>query len=94
MGAMPQTMPQSKGSSSGEAPSSEAAELSEPGGQRRDRTADLAVFSRVRRIQIRPARFTSVAFSLISRGPGGLVVQDDTGPCGSVRIGWAERWRN
>jgi hypothetical protein len=42
-------------SSRGGSLSGEAAELGEPGGQGRDRTADLAVFSRVRPIRIRPA---------------------------------------
>jgi hypothetical protein len=82
------------GSSERGSPSSKAAELGESSGQGRDRTADLAVFSRLRRIQIRPARFTSVAFALVSRGPGESVVQDGTSSCGLVQISWAERRRN
>jgi hypothetical protein len=57
MARCPNDAPQSEGSSSGEAPSSEAAELSEPGGQGRDRTADLAVFSRMPLIRNRPGWF-------------------------------------
>jgi hypothetical protein len=34
-----------------------SAELGEPGGQGRDRTADLAVFSRVRLVRLRAAWF-------------------------------------
>jgi hypothetical protein len=52
-----------------------------------DRTADLAVFSRVRLIRVRPARYARVAFALVSRGPGGLIIQGDAGSCGFVQIG-------
>jgi hypothetical protein len=35
-----------------------------------------------------------VALALISRALGGLAIQRDTGLCGSVRIGLAERRQN
>ena len=35
-----------------------------------------------------------IAFALVSKGLGGLIVQSDTGSCGSVQISWAERRQN
>jgi hypothetical protein len=52
-------------------PTSEAAELDECGGQGRDRTADLAVFSRVRTIQMRPGSSVWTGSALLSRVEGG-----------------------
>ena len=75
-------------------PSGEAAELHELGGQGRDRTADLAVFSRVRLVRFRPAWFAAVAFPLVSKDPGDLSVQGDTGLCGPVQGSRAERRQN
>jgi hypothetical protein len=86
-------MPQSRTRSEGRL-RVEPAELDEAGGQGRDRTADLAVFSRVRLVQLRAAWFGRVASALVSRGAGGSVVQDGAGPCGSVQISWAERRQN
>jgi hypothetical protein len=74
--------------------SAEAAELGEPGGQGRDRTADLAVFSRARLVRRRPARFACVAFALVGTGADRLIVQGDTGSCGSMQISRAEPWQN
>ena len=63
-------------------------------GQGRHPTADIAVFSRVQRIQISPTPFVWAAFTLVSRGMGGVVVHGDTGSCGLVQISWAVRRQN
>ena len=59
-----------------------------------DRTADLAVFSRVRLVRFSPAWFAAVAFPLVSKDPGDLSVQGDTGLCGPVQGSRAERRQN
>jgi hypothetical protein len=73
---------------------SQPADQARCGGQGRDRTADLAVFSRVRLVRLRPPAFVQVTSSLISRGAGGLVIHSDAGSYGPVQISWAERRQN
>jgi hypothetical protein len=75
-------------------PNSQPAELGERCGQGRDRTADLAVFSRVRPIQIRPGSSVCAGSALLSRVKAHLVVRADPGPYGLVRTVLAERWQN
>ncbi len=74
-------------------PSGEAAGLGVPGGQGRDRTADLAVFSRVLLIRVRPGPSVRSACSLTSRAGSRSVIRTDPGPSGPVRIALAERWQ-
>jgi hypothetical protein len=90
-------MPQPGPYLGGRGPRPWLAELGEPGGQGRDRTAGLAVFSQVRRVQIRPAHFAPVVFALLSSaavgGPGrGLTPRDQAwlGAVGFVAQG--TRW--
>jgi hypothetical protein len=63
-------------------------------GQLRDRTADLADFSRVPVIRHRPGSYACVASALLSRDEDGLAIGVDPGPYGRVRIALAQRRQN
>jgi hypothetical protein len=64
------------------------------GGQGRDRTADLAVFSRVILVRTGPGSSACATSALLSMARGRLIIQVDPGSYGSVRIALAERRQN
>src|SRR5829696_1380815 len=68
-------------------------DLDRCGGQGRDRTADLAVLSRVQLVQQRPGCFAWPAFALTSRGPEGSAVRDGSRSCSSVQNSWQNAGR-